>query len=178
MTKYGAFLQVGVLPRYFNSPGQPAPFASWLALESYLPARCWRIFRPPPPLPSLDAPLTCPVAQAVDRDAPPEWRGKFFRYKALKKALKECSSCSSPRACHADTSASDSPQRGAENEPPAAAAAQPPAGGQAGDEATSGASEAEVFFFELLKSELLRVNRCAEWVAADERQLAARGQGW
>lgn len=127
----------------------------------------------------MAAPLTRPAAQAVDRDAPPEWRGKFFRYKALKKALKECSSCSSPRTCHAASGASDSQQRGAENEPPAqAAVAQPPAGGQAGDEATSAASEAEVFFFELLKSELLRVNRCAEWVAADERQLAVRGHGW
>ena len=36
----------------------------------------------------------CLVAQhymaALETDAPPEWRGKFIHYKALKKLLKAC----------------------------------------------------------------------------------------
>lgn len=65
----------------------------------------------------------------MDRDAPPEWRGKFIRYKALKKALKEC----------------------------AAAAA---AAADASEETVAASRAAEAGFFDLLKQELLRVNRC------------------
>lgn len=92
------------------------------------------------------------AVQAVDRDAPPEWRGKFLHYKALKKALKECSSRGSPRACHAaGAAAADGRERQAGEGEPAAAQ----------DDCASDANEAEAQFFELLKSELLRVNRWA-----------------
>lgn len=78
--------------------------------------------------------------QAVDRDAPSAWRGKFIAYKALKKALKEMKEA--PVAEGSSGSGDATPEPGS----PAAAGAVSQA-------------DSEARFFELLKAELLRVNR-------------------
>ncbi len=179
MTKYGAFLQVrGFLARYFNCLTVVGLRCAAYLLPLNHSCAC------KPSLPLKELPPTTKSVQATDRDAPPEWRGKFFRYKALKKALKDCAPCASPRACHSGTVDTGGQERhAAEGEPAAAAAdaqsaAQPPAAGAEAGGATGGASEAEVLFFELLKSELLRVNRCAvglarRWPCA--RQVGVHG---
>lgn len=77
----------------------------------------------------------------MDRDAPAEWRGKFLQYKALKKALKELKT-SEEAPCDAGADAAAGAD--AEGAPAAAAAA---------------AADAEARFFELLHSELHRINR-------------------
>ena len=98
----------------------------------------------------------------MDRDAPPEWRGKFIAYKQLKKALK---ALQLQQAAPAGAGAEGARAAASDRSP--ATPSDATAAGAAAGAAAAAVSDAEARFFKLLKAELERINR---WAGADGRR--------